>query len=85
MEESVTYQKILREGLARGLEEGREEGRVITLREVLTRQGTRRFGPPSEAVTQQIESLHDATRLEALTDRILQVESWSELLAEGTA
>ena len=47
MQESTTYQAILREGLKKGLEEGRVEGRVegrITgEQQVLIRQGTKRI------------------------------------------
>src|SRR5271157_4029118 len=44
MKESVTYQKILREGRAEGRVEGRAEGRAEEARRILRRQGTRRFG-----------------------------------------
>jgi hypothetical protein len=45
------------------------------------RQGTKRFGPPPADRRAAIKALTDLERLEALTDRLLDVESWDELLA----
>jgi hypothetical protein len=74
MKESVTYQAIL--------EEGREEGQVTQTRRILLRQGSKRFGPAAPAVEAAIEGLSELARLEQLTERLLDVESWEELLAE---
>lgn len=76
MKESVTYQAIVEEGRKEGIELGRQE----EVRRILLRQGGKRFGPPSEAV----QSILDRMTLEALenlADHILNVESWTELLA----
>ena len=73
MKESVTYQAIL--------EEGREEGRVEEARAILLRQGQRRFGPPSAAARAALASIPAIERLEALSERLLDAESWEELLA----
>jgi predicted transposase YdaD len=77
MQESVTYQAILREGRAEGRVEGRAEG----ARTVLLRQGTRRFGVPDTATTQALEAITDLERLERMADRVHEVASWAELLA----
>jgi len=77
MEESVTYQAIVR----RGREEGREEGRVQATRELLRRLGEKRFGPPPAAVQAALAAITDAAQLERLSERLLDVESWEELLA----
>jgi predicted transposase YdaD len=69
MKESVTYQAILREGRE-------EEARAILLR-----QGTKRFGPPSEMERTALEGISAIERLEGLSERLLDVESWEELLA----
>lgn len=77
MKESVTYQAILKEGR----EEGREEGRAEEARALLVRLGTKRFGPPSEAARAALEAVTGIERLEGLNERVLDVESWEELLA----
>ena len=69
MRESVTFQAIL------------EEGRVEELYRVILRQGRLRFGEADEAVRQQIEAMRDIERLEDLTERLLIVSSWDELMA----
>jgi predicted transposase YdaD len=73
MRESVTYQAIL--------EEGREEGRVEELHRTIQRLGRRRFGEPDEAIRERIEAIRDIVVLEDLTERLLIVSSWHELMA----
>jgi predicted transposase YdaD len=84
MKESVTYQAILEEGrevgIELGREEGREEGRVQEARALLLRLGQRRFGAPS-AEAQAALAAAAIERLEALSERLLDAESWEELLA----
>ncbi|WP_309715634.1 DUF4351 domain-containing protein [Armatimonas sp.] len=67
--------------MERGEEKGRTEGRVAEARTVILRLGTKRFGaasPESEAVLEAA----DIVRLEIFVERLLEVESWQELLAE---
>jgi hypothetical protein len=78
MKESVTYQAILREGR----EEGVAQGRVEEARAILLRQGTRRFGAPSDTIQVRIDGITAIEELELLLDRLLDVENWDELLAE---
>jgi hypothetical protein len=73
MEESVTYQAIIKRG--------HEAGRVEEARAILLRQGARRFGPPSSDVQSALEAITAIERLEQLSERLLDVESWEELLA----
>lgn len=73
MRESVTYQAIL--------EEGREEGRMRELHRVILRLGRLRFGDADPTVRQEIEAIRDIETLEELTDRLVTVSSWGELLA----
>ena len=71
MEESSTYQLVLR------------RGRIIEARHTLLRQGKSKFGPLTDVSTHsQVESITDLELLEALTDRIPVVSSWEDLLAE---
>jgi hypothetical protein len=75
MQESTTYQAILREG--------RNEGRIAGEQQLLVRQGTKKFGKPDTAVLAAIEAIRDLQRLEALGERILEpdVRDWNGLLA----
>jgi len=68
MEESITYQKI------KGL------GRLEEARRIILRLGKNRFGRSSRKAAQAIEAISDVAILEALTDRVLEVDSWEELL-----
>lgn len=68
MKESVTYQAIV------------QEGRIEEARRILLRLGGKRFGLPSEAIQVALNTTTSLEGLEALTDRISDVESWTELL-----
>jgi hypothetical protein len=72
MKESVTYQAIV------------EEGRIAEAQAILLRLGSKRFGPPSTSVQTTLEGIAELDRLESLSDRLLDVESWDELLADDT-
>ena len=73
MKESATYRAILREGKA--------EGKIEEAKRILLRQGRIRFGQPKATVKSRIEAIADLARLEHLTDRVLDAESWDELIA----
>ncbi|MFN0055563.1 MAG: DUF4351 domain-containing protein, partial [Planctomycetales bacterium] len=84
MRESVTYQAILEEGREEGREEGLvaglEKGRSSEARRIVLTLGTKRFGRPSVKVRKSIETIADPDVLERLATRLLDVESWAELL-----
>ncbi len=73
MRESVTYQAIL--------EEGREEGSIRELHRMILRQGRVRFGEADESIRKQIEAIQDIDTLEDLSERLVIVSSWDELMA----
>jgi predicted transposase YdaD len=79
MRESSTYQAILEEGRQEGRQEGLELG-IAKLRNVLLRQGMHRFGPPSAKTLKRLEAESGVERLEELAERLLDVDSWDELL-----
>ncbi len=81
MRESVTYQAIVEEGRQEGIQTGIQVGRAEEARNILLRQGSVRFGLPSEAVQATVESINTLEMLEILSVRLLSVESWTELLA----
>jgi len=69
MKESSTYQAIL------------AEGRIKALQKAVLRLGRQRFrSPPSETVQADIQAITDEGRLERMTERLLIVSSWQELL-----
>jgi predicted transposase YdaD len=70
MKESVTYQAIL------------EEGRADEARRILLTLGTKRFGKPSTKHRKTVAAITEPAVLEGLAKRLLEVESWPELLAE---
>jgi predicted transposase YdaD len=94
MQESTTYQAILREGRNEGLIEGRNEGliegrnegliegRVSEARRLLFLQGEIRFGPPDESIRHDIEAIRDVERLERISKRLLDasIRDWQGLL-----
>ena len=69
--ESTTYQAILR------------EGKLEEVKRILLRLGRKRFGPPKAAVKSKIEAIDDLVQLEHLSDRILDAQSWDELIADA--
>lgn len=72
----------LAEGLTQGVTQGVEKGRVTARREDILKIGAKRFGKPPRKVREAITELSDLDRLDALLDRVLDVPSWSELLAD---
>lgn len=72
MEESATYQAIVRRG--------REQGRVEEARRVLLIGGETKFGPPDAATRAALEAINDLGQLEALVVRLLSVDSWQALM-----
>jgi predicted transposase YdaD len=77
MEQSATYQAIVR----RGREEGRQEGRAEEARRILLLLGETKFGPPGAPTRAAVEAINDLSRLENLTARLLSAGGWEELLA----
>jgi hypothetical protein len=49
-------------------------------RRILLRQGRKRFGPPSPEMIAALEAIEDPDELEDLSERLLDVASWEELL-----
>jgi len=85
MNESTTYQAILREGRQEGLKEGLVEGRGMGQQQLLVRLGAKRFGKPDAAILAAIEAIRDVERLEALGERMLDedVRDWNTLIGRA--
>jgi hypothetical protein len=73
MEESVTYQILVRKG--------RAEGRAEEARRIVRLIGQQRFGPPPEATEAALDAITDPDRLERIAERLLQAVNWDDLLA----
>ncbi len=80
MQESTTYQKILREGR----NEGQKAGRITEAQRLLLLQGEIRFGVPEARTRSAIEAIQDIERLERMSKRILDadIHDWDGLLDE---
>lgn len=85
MRESVTYRRIIAEGLAEGREQGFTEGHERGLSEgrfeTILQIGTKRFGQPPKRVQEKLTAIKDPVQFDALINRLLKVSSWQELLA----
>ncbi len=81
MEESTTYQRIIRRGEDRGRLEGKLEGKLELAHEVLLRQLTRRFSPLSDGVANSLRQIQELGRLERMLDAVLTVATTEEILA----
>ena len=82
LEESVTYQAIVEEGVAKGIAQGRLEG----ARRVLLVLGEQQIGTPADLQTRaRIEEIDSLEVLEGLIDRLLSIRHWEQLLANVPA
>jgi hypothetical protein len=61
--------------------EGKAEGRAEEARNLILLLGGKRCGAPPAAVVAALSEIVDPERLETLATRLLEVESWEELLA----
>ena len=80
MRESNAYQQILTIGRTEGLTIGRTEGQLEEARRILLRQGVRRLGIAPSEIEARVRSIASLTVLEALLDRVHDVETWGDLL-----
>jgi predicted transposase YdaD len=76
MKESVTYQAIVEEGIEVGQRIGEIRGEITAL----IRFGSKRLGQPSEETVTRLRAIDSAERVEALLDRLSDVETWDDLL-----
>jgi hypothetical protein len=72
--ESSYYRLAVKEGL--------KQGKIEEAQRLILRLGQTRFGPPDAEDRAAIEAIQDVDRLEQLSERLLTVASWAELLAE---
>jgi len=72
---------MVQEVFKRGEQAGAEHGAVAQARKGLIRQGRLKFGQPDAATVAAVESIIDLDRLDILSERLLVVNSWTDLLA----
>jgi hypothetical protein len=66
------------------LDEIRAEGRMEQARAMLLRQGRRKFrAAPSKKQQKTLKAITDLGQLDALAERLVDVDSWTDLLANG--
>jgi len=97
IEDSWVYQDIFAKGRAEGEAKGRAEGEakgradgeakgraqgfVEEAREILLGLGRKKLGEPDEHVLARIAAISELDRLNILLDRILDAQSWRDLMA----
>ncbi len=83
MQESTTYQAILKKGHAEGLQEGLNKGQRDHAHRCVLFLGSDRFGEPDTATSAALDAIQDLDRLDSLVRRIFDpnVRTWSDLLA----
>ena len=81
LELSSTYRALHDEAKAEGLAEGLAEGKAEATRQLILSLGERRFGVASPQTRTALEALTDAGKLATIAERLLSVETWTELLA----
>lgn len=81
MEQAITFD--IRDSVPFELWMARAEarGQVRSLPQTILRQVWKKFGEPTPEQIQTVESLNDLNRLQDLTDKLLDVATWKELLA----
>jgi hypothetical protein len=57
-----------------------EKGGIETARRILLCLGRKRFGDPEATALASLQAITDLERLEQLSERLLEVTSWQELL-----
>jgi predicted transposase YdaD len=75
MEESSTYQAILRKGEIKGELNGEVKG----LHKAALMVGEQRFGTPSARVRKRLNALTTSTEWDEVLLRIMQLNSWDEV------
>lgn len=69
------------EGLVMGKAEGEAKGKAEEAHSLLLRQGRKRFGEPDATLLAALKAITDLSRLERMSEAILEVPGWPELLA----
>ena len=78
------FKKWIDEGVAQGrsqgLSQGLSRGRILGERDLLRRLATKKFGAPEARHQTVLDAIDTVERLELLSERLLDSNSWDELL-----
>lgn len=93
LEDSTTYQQILKRGEQRGIALGEQRGialgeqrgKLESALAITIRLGIKRFGPIPSVIETSLRAITELATLEAIGDRLLDVTSWDELLQNNTS
>lgn len=83
MEESVTYQALIRKGEAKGRAEGEAKGAAEEARRILLRIGARDLGKPDEATVAAIAGILDCNCERGLASSQLSTSSTRSINASN--
>ena len=88
MEDSTTYQAIIRKGRAEGRAEALAEGRAevervskALIRRMILSLGRHRFGAAQAMTVAALEAIQDGERLMRIEENLLDATTWDDLLA----
>lgn len=81
LEDSTTYQLILKRGETRGKAAGEAQGRLDEARRLVVQAGTKKFGPPPPAAQSALDAVADRERLERILLAAFDATGWDDLLA----
>ena len=79
--EKLGIAKGKRLGIAEGKRLGIAEGERRGMLQLLMMLGNQKFGDPSENVSKELKQIKEASRLATLCERLNEVGSWQDLLA----
>ena len=75
-ETSSTYQDII--------QRGKNQGQLQSKQDDVLELGTKKFGPPPAALEAVVRETKDLARLKLFLSRVLDVNSWDELLSDSS-
>ena len=76
---SPYHRRMLKREVKKAEKLSREEGQTVATRNLIRRMGAKRFGPLDTPTEERLNAVTSLEELEHLADRLLEIESWTEL------
>ena len=76
------HEQGIEEGREEGREEGVKQGREDQSRALILQIGTKRLGPPSEAIVEKLRAVKSLDHLHLIADHVLDCPDWDALAAQ---